>query len=93
MQGTEEILKVYIWVLTGALGLVVSVGILVISGLIKSLTERMDEMLKGINNLNTLTTQQNEQIKTLYNNKADTDFRLNDHGKRLRDLEIKCKNL
>lgn len=80
----------YIWVLTGALGFVISIGVIIISSLIKSLTEKMNKMLEGIDSLNRLTTAQTEQIKALYDNKGETDRRLNDHGDRIRNIEIKC---
>jgi predicted PurR-regulated permease PerM len=83
--------QVYIWVLSGVLAFLLAIMTIVGTSVAKSIGEKLKELLESVNELVVLTTQQTEQIKTLFNNKEDTRETLDDHEQRLRDIEKNCK--
>lgn len=85
---TEEVQEVYVWILSGVLGILITIGTYILSSLIKNLTNKLETLTKSIQELNVCTATQTEQIKTLFNDKETTDRRLNDHADRIRTLEI-----
>lgn len=86
----KEILEVYIWVLSGVLGFLITVLILGGATIANSIGKKIDNLVESVKELSVLTASQNEQIKTLFNTDVETARRLNDHGERLRDIEIQC---
>lgn len=79
----------YIWVLSGVLGFLITVGTLILSTVAKNLGQKLETLTESIQELNVCTARQTEQIKTLFSDKEITDRRLNDHSDRIRTLEIK----
>lgn len=84
-----QISEVYIWVLSGVLGFVVTVGTIILSSVARNLGRKLESLTDSIERLNVCTATQTEQIKTLFNDKQTTERRLNDHSDRIRHLEIK----
>lgn len=67
---------------------VISVLAIVLWFGIQRLIRKFDELIKSINELTAQSGQQQEQIKGIHNTIFDHNTRLNDHGKRLRQLEL-----
>lgn len=62
---------------------------------VQRLISKIDELIVSVNRLSENYLVQQSQISGILNNIKDVLSRLNDHGKRLRDIEIKrakCKN-
>lgn len=83
-----EVQEVYIWILSGVLGFVITIGTIIITSVTKSLGEKLETLTESINELNVCTTKQTEQIKTLFCDKESMNKRLDDHASRIRQLEI-----
>ena len=68
--------------------IIISVLAVVLWYSIQRLVRKFDELIRSINELTQQSGQQQEQIKGIHNNILDHTTRLNDHGKRLRQLEL-----
>lgn len=88
MEQQEMINEVYIWVLSGVLGLLLTVLVIVGRMVAINISKKFDDLLKSIKQLSDLTIQQTEQIRTLFMNREETNKRLNDHASRIRKLEF-----
>ena len=77
---------------------IVALGIViwwVIQWAVKRVTSKLDELIESITELTSTSKLQQEQITNISKLISDQNGRLNDHGKRLRNLELKraeCKN-
>jgi hypothetical protein len=91
MEQQAEVLKVYIWVLSGVLGFLITLLTVVGNAMAKNLGEKLTELIKSVDKLVVITTQQTEQIKTLFSNKENAEERLSDHDRRIREIELNCK--
>ena len=94
---TEEniLTEVYIWILSGVLGFLLTFFIIIARIVARNVGDKFDVLAKAIQDLSNLTVQQTEQIKTLFMNKDETNKRLNnvdnkqdDHASRIRELEF-----
>lgn len=56
---------------------------------IQRLIKKFDELIISINELTATSKQQQEQIKGIHSITIDQNKRLNDHGTRIRTLELK----
>jgi hypothetical protein len=90
-MGTHESNQVYIWILSGTLGFILTIMVIVATAMARNLGVKLNELLVSLNQLIIVTTQQTEQIKTLFNNNESTEKRLHDHAERIRDIELNCK--
>jgi ABC-type bacteriocin/lantibiotic exporter with double-glycine peptidase domain len=88
-----KVMEIYIWILTGLIGFILPILLMIAAGTIKKLNQKLDEFVEAIQQLNIINTRNIEQIKTLYSNKTETDAKLTDHETRIRTIEIKCKRL
>ncbi|MBX6361254.1 MAG: hypothetical protein IRZ03_14380 [Acidobacterium ailaaui] len=72
---------------------VLGITLVVLGFLLKSwfnqIINRLDELVEEIKQLNHIKTVHDQQIKFLQENQMNMQNRLNDHGKRIRDLELK----
>lgn len=82
--------EVYIWILGGVLGFLITAGMLVVSAYFKSLGEKIEALTESIQELSGNNAKQSEQISSLYAERVQVQERLNDHGKRIRKIEITC---
>lgn len=75
---------------------VLTVSIIVVGFLLKAwfneILKKLDELVNEIKALNELKTIHDQQIKFLQGAQLATQQRLDNHDKRIRDLEIKSKN-
>jgi len=84
-----------IWILTGVLASGFTVILFAARIIATRFGAKMDILIKSIERLTMVTTQQAEQIKTLYNREEVNTTRLNNHSLRIRNLERKqaaCRN-
>lgn len=82
--------EVYIWILGGVLGFLITAGMLVVSAYFKSLGEKIEALTESIHDLSGNNAKQTEQINALFTERVQVQERLNDHGKRIRKIEITC---
>lgn len=82
--------EVYIWILGGVLGFLITAGMLVVSAYFKSLGEKIEALTEIIHDLSGNNAKQTEQINELFTERVQLQERLNDHGKRIREIEITC---
>lgn len=72
---------------------VFTIALIVIGFLLKTwfnqIIKRLDELVEEIKNLNQTKTIHDQQIKYLHEGQVHIHERLNDHSKRIRDLELK----
>ena len=94
---TEEniLMEVYIWILSGVLGFLLTFFIIIFRIVARNVGDKFDVLAKAIQNLSNLTVLQTEQIRTLFLNKDETNKRLNnvdnkqdDHASRIRENEF-----
>jgi hypothetical protein len=83
--------QVYVWLLSGVLAFLITVITIVGTSMARNLGDKLTALLASVDKLIVVTTQQTEQIKTLFNNNESTEKRLNDHAERIRDIELNCK--
>lgn len=57
--------------------------------MIRRLIGKLDELIKSIEGLTVQTQLQEERLKSVYATISDLINRLNDHGKRIRSMEIR----
>lgn len=87
--------EVYLWIVSSVLSFVISIGIIIATGLVKSLTKKLNDLVEAMSELNVSNATIIEQLKTIFKNSEETNRRLNDHAERLRALEInhsKCRS-
>lgn len=57
---------------------------------ISQVNEKLDELIKTIKDLGEVSIENREQISNLTKITDTHEQRLNDHSKRIRDVELKC---
>ncbi|TAN18823.1 MAG: hypothetical protein EPN37_04485 [Chitinophagaceae bacterium] len=77
-----------IWILTTALILVISVIGFIVKTITRQILKRLDQIVNELKQVTRLSTVHEQQIKSLGDQQANTNMRLNDHAVRLRKLEI-----
>lgn len=90
MEQIKATQEVYIWILGGVLGFLITAGMLVVSAYFKSLGEKIEALTESIHDLSGNNAKQTEQINALFTERVQVQDRLNDHGKRIRKIEITC---
>lgn len=85
-------LEVYVWILSGVLGFLITTGTIIVTALARSLSQKITTLIESQERLNVSNAIVIEQIKTLFAVKQETERRLNDHAERLRDIELNCKS-
>lgn len=68
--------------------IVISALAIVLWFAIQRLIKKFDELIKSINELTAQSWQHQEQIKGINNTQFDHNTRLNDHGNRIRNIEL-----
>lgn len=82
--------EVYIWILGGVLSFLITAGMLVVSAYFKSLGQKIEALTESILELSGNNAKQTEQINSLFSERVQVQDRLNDHGRRIRKIEITC---
>ena len=86
----NEVQQIYIWILGGVLTFLITIGTLIISAYFASLGKKIEALTVSIQDLTNNNTKQTEQITALFTDKTVVQERLNEHGKRIRQIELTC---
>lgn len=81
-------MEVKIWVLTGLVSFLVTLFIAAFWFLVRSINNRLDKLIDQNEVTGKELTRQNGEISQIKREVSNNRERLNDHAKRLRDIEL-----
>ena len=80
-------LETQIWVLTGVVSVLATILTIVAKTSFKQLVDKLDDLIDKVGELTITTSVHKTEIDNQQSKNLEQDKRLNDHSKRLRDLE------
>jgi hypothetical protein len=84
-------MEVEIWIYRGLIGFIIMVLWYVIRRWATKIDEKFDQLIHAVENMGIKNETQNGEIKMLQKVQNTQDTRLNDHSKRIREVERKVK--
>ncbi len=81
--------KVQLWVLSGVVGFIAALALILIPILIKGWSNRQSDLATAINELRLVLVKQGEQLKTLFDHHVDFNTDLKEVEKRVAKLEVR----
>ena len=82
------VIEVKLWVALGVIAVIVPLFLYLAKLGIDRIVAKVDELIKSNSEFKTELVRQNGELKTLSLRVEDHNVRLNDHGQRIKDLEI-----